>query len=75
MTTKGEETLDVEVDLDKCAGYGNCIEAASDYFAMNAEGKAIALAPPAEGYQPKLLKRAARLCPANAVLLTAKDQF
>ena len=60
----------VTIDLSRCAGYGNCIDAAETVFEMS-EVEDIAVVLQAEP-APELwesVRKAGRVCPANAILI------
>jgi ferredoxin len=60
----------VQVDLSRCAGYGNCVDAAPDVFQMSdvADIADVLIEHP----DPELheqVRKAARVCPADAVVI------
>ncbi|MEO6090924.1 MAG: ferredoxin [Umezawaea sp.] len=60
----------VEVDLTRCAGYGNCVDVAPEVFRMSDVAEIAEVVRPEPG--PELadsVREAARVCPANAVFL------
>ncbi|EPD96948.1 ferredoxin [Streptomyces albus] len=60
----------VEVDLTRCAGYGNCVDAAPEVFRMSDAAEVAEVTRPEPG--PELadaVREAARVCPAHAVFL------
>jgi ferredoxin len=60
----------VEVDLSRCAGYGNCVEAAPDVFQLSDVADIAEVIQPEPG--PALfeaVRKAARVCPADAVII------
>jgi ferredoxin len=60
----------VEVDLARCAGYGDCVDAAPEVFRMSDTADVAEVVRPNPG--PELaaaVRRAARACPASAVYL------
>jgi ferredoxin len=59
----------VQLDLDRCQGYGNCVVAAPEVFDLADDGTAVLLeaAPPPE--RAAAVRRAAALCPAQAILV------
>jgi ferredoxin len=60
----------VGIDLNRCAGYGNCIEAAPDVFDMaDDEDVAIVLIENPGSQYAEQVRKAARVCPADAVLI------
>jgi ferredoxin len=62
--------MHVEIDLAKCAGYGNCVEAAPDVFEMSdvADVAEVIWAEPTEGMR-EAVRKAARVCPTQAVVI------
>lgn len=62
--------MHVEIDLAKCAGYGNCIEAAPDVFQMSdvADVAEVIRAEPTEDMR-EAVRKAARVCPTQAVVI------
>jgi ferredoxin len=62
--------LRVQVDLSRCAGYGNCVEAAPDVFQMSdvADVAEVLIENPDPGYREQVHK-AVRVCPADAVIV------
>jgi ferredoxin len=60
----------VAVDLTRCAGYGNCVDAAPDVFDMaEDEDVAIVLIESPAPKHEEAVRKAARVCPADAVLI------
>ena len=61
----------VEVDLSRCAGYGNCVEAAPEVFQMSdvADIAEVLIAEPGAELS-EAVHKAARVCPADAVIIT-----
>jgi ferredoxin len=64
------DVLRVQVDLSRCAGYGNCVEAAPDIFQMSdvADVADVLIENPGAEYSEQVHK-AARVCPADAVII------
>lgn len=60
----------VGIDLSRCAGYGNCIEAAPDIFDMSddADVAVVLIENPGPEYAEQV-RKAARVCPAEAVIV------
>jgi ferredoxin len=60
----------VGIDLSRCAGYGNCIEAAPDVFDMSddADVAVVLIENPGPEYAEQV-RKAARVCPAEAVIV------
>jgi ferredoxin len=67
----GVQKVRVEIDLTRCAGYGNCVEAAPEVFQMSdvADIAEVLIAEPAADLSESVHK-AARVCPADAVIIT-----
>jgi ferredoxin len=60
----------VEVDLARCAGYGDCVDAAPEVFRMSDTADVAEVVLPHPGAElTDSVRRAARACPANAVYL------
>lgn len=63
--------LVVEVDLDLCVGFGDCVDASPDAFELNDEGLAELTDP--EGVDRETLLEACRSCPVDALRATTED--
>ncbi len=61
----------VQVDHDICAGFGDCLSAAPDVFALNDEDLAVVVDP--DALELDLLKAAADVCPVSAIMLFDED--
>jgi len=59
----------VRIDLARCTGYANCVEAAEEIFALDAEDRAVVLVEHPSEAQWAAVRRAARLCPVDAVVI------
>jgi ferredoxin len=60
----------VQVDLSRCAGYGNCVEAAPEVFQMSdVADVAEVIRPEPESDLAESVHKAARVCPADAVVI------
>jgi ferredoxin len=60
----------VQVDLTRCAGYGNCVEAAPEVFAMSEVADiADVIRPEPEPDLAESVHKAARVCPADAIII------
>jgi ferredoxin len=60
----------VKLDLTRCAGYGNCVDASPDVFQMSEVADIAEILTEEPG--PELeesVRKAARVCPANAIIL------
>ncbi len=61
----------VEVDLTRCAGYGNCVEAAPEVFQMSDVADVADVILPEPGDElAESVHKAARVCPADAIVIT-----
>ena len=60
----------VKLDLSRCAGYGNCVDASPEVFRMSdSEDIAeILIAEPGPELQESV-RKAARVCPAQAIII------
>ncbi len=61
----------VELDLDLCAGFGDCVREAPAAFVLNDDNVAEITDPDAAGLDA--LVRAAEVCPVSAILLFGPD--
>lgn len=61
--------MKVYVDRGKCQGYGNCVDAAPDVFEMDESDTAVVLISEPGPEQYEQVRRAARLCPVDAVII------
>lgn len=61
----------IQVDHEICAGFGDCVQAAPDVFALNDDNQAIILDPDAAGLD--VLREAVEVCPVSAILLFDED--
>lgn len=57
----------IRIDHEICAGFGDCVDAAPDVFALNEDGLAIVLDP--DSVDADVLIAAAESCPVSAILL------
>jgi ferredoxin len=60
----------VNIDLERCAGYGNCVDACEAVFKMSDDDDVAEVLIPEPG--PELgddVRQAARVCPADAVVV------
>ena len=63
--------LEVEIDLDLCVGFGDCVEAAPTSFELDADDLA-AFVRPEEDTRERLLE-ACRSCPVDAITVRDRD--
>ncbi len=63
--------LTVELDLDLCAGFGDCVREAPEAFVLNDDNVAEITVPDAAGRDSLVL--AAEACPVSAILLFGAD--
>jgi ferredoxin len=60
----------LKLDLTRCAGYGNCVDAAPEVFQMSDVADVAEILIPEPG--PELqesARKAVRVCPANAIVI------
>ena len=75
MSAESHSGLTVKVDRGKCRSYENCVAAAPNYFEMDGLGIAVVKPEPESGYDPNVLRKAARLCPVRAIqVIESQDQ-
>jgi ferredoxin len=60
----------VSIDRDHCEGYVNCVDAAPDVFEMDGSDKAIVLIDEPGSELHVAVRRAVRMCPAHAVIVS-----
>lgn len=63
--------LQVEIDLDLCVGFGDCVDASPECFELNDEDLAQFTAP--ESVDRQTLLEACRSCPVDAIRATDAD--
>lgn len=63
--------LEVEVDLDLCVGFGDCVDVAPGAFELDGEGLAEFVSPEEEPRE-RLLE-ACRSCPVDAITVRGPD--
>jgi len=67
----GTKRFRIIVDMQRCVGFGTCVDVAPKIFSFNDEGKAVA---PQEGeFPPQRLFDAAKACPALAIMVLDAD--
>lgn len=62
--------MKVEIDYDRCEGYGLCAQSAPDVFAIDDDGDSHVLQPDVDGSQSDSVRLAEVSCPMKAVKLT-----
>jgi ferredoxin/DMSO/TMAO reductase YedYZ heme-binding membrane subunit len=62
----------VQVDPDRCAGYGNCQQEAPEVFELRADGR-LAYRSSVPDEQVKAVARAVKACPARAIALNRAE--
>ncbi|MFC6236344.1 ferredoxin [Longivirga aurantiaca] len=75
ITTRKARELRVSIDLTRCAGYGNCVDAAEAVFEMSDvdDIAVVLLAEPGPDLWESV-RKAARVCPANAIVIDEADE-
>jgi ferredoxin len=63
--------LRVRIDRTLCVGFGDCVEASPEAFALDAENVAIFAAP--ESVAREVLLRACASCPVDALTVWGED--
>lgn len=64
----------IELDLDACLGYGNCVVEAPEHFDLDDDaGKAVVLIENPAAADRAVVEAAARSCPAAALRLVETD--
>ena len=63
--------MDVTVQRDACVGAGQCALVAPDVFDQDDDGIVLLLEPQVDGALQDAAIRAARLCPARAIAVSA----
>ena len=71
MTTKQntDREFEIEVDRDRCVGWGYCADVAPNTFDL--VGNFVAVKEDRGGDDPEQVKAAARVCPMRAIRLRA----
>jgi ferredoxin len=59
--------MKIEIDLDKCQGYAQCVHEAPEIFELNESGLAQTLAAGVTSENEKYALAAADLCPMQAI--------
>lgn len=64
----------IELDLDACLGYGNCVVEAPEHFDMDDDSnKAVVLVEDPSPQDRTVVEAAVRSCPAAALRLVEQD--
>lgn len=58
--------LRIEIDIDLCVGFGDCVDVAPDAFRLDGDGIAFLTAP--ESVDRSTLLEACRSCPVDAIV-------
>lgn len=62
--------MNVNLDYPKCSGYANCLDAAPEVFDLDERDKAIVLIPQPSGENAEAARKAAKLCPVAAIIIS-----
>lgn len=63
--------MHVEIDLNRCACYGNCVEAAPEVFQLSeVDDIADVILPDPGAELEDSVREAALVCPANAIIIS-----
>jgi ferredoxin len=62
--------MKIEVNLNKCQGYAQCVAEAPEIFTLNADGLAEVLSASVTADDEKYAVAAADLCPMQAISIT-----
>lgn len=62
--------MKIEVNLNKCQGYAQCVAEAPEIFALNADGLAEVLSASVTADDEKYAVAAADLCPMQAIIIS-----
>lgn len=62
--------MKIEVNLNKCQGYAQCVAEAPEIFTLNADGVAEALSASVAEADEKYAIAAADLCPMQAIIIS-----
>lgn len=60
-------TIKIEVDRDACDGFGNCVVAAEDIFALDDDGIVVLTVADVDDDRADDVRRAANDCPTEAI--------
>lgn len=63
--------MKIEIDLNKCQGYAQCVHEAPEIFTLNADGLAETLAAAVSEENEQFAVAAADLCPMQAIKIEA----
>ncbi|WP_433521508.1 ferredoxin [Nocardia pseudovaccinii] len=62
--------MKISLDLNRCAGYGNCVDASPEVFEMSdVEDVAEILISEPRPELHESVRKAARVCPADAIII------
>lgn len=59
--------MDIEIDLDKCQGYAQCVHEAPEIFELSESGRAQIVVAGVTHENEKYAQAAADLCPMQAI--------
>jgi ferredoxin len=62
--------MKIEVNLNKCQGYAQCVAEAPEIFTLNADGLAQIVAAGVTSDNEKFALAAADLCPMQAIIIS-----
>ena len=62
--------MKIEIDLNKCQGYAQCVAEAPEIFTLNADGLAEVLSASVTSGDEKYAVAAADLCPMQAIIIS-----
>lgn len=61
----------IEIDVDLCSSYGECVDVAPEVFQLNEEDLSYVVDP--KGADDETVREAAEACPVNAIALYDPD--
>lgn len=62
-----DREISIEVDRDTCDGFGNCVAAAQDIFALDDDGLVVLTQPTVSADRADDVRRTAYDCPTEAI--------
>jgi ferredoxin len=65
-------TIEVEINRDKCQGFGKCVHWAPETFSLDGENKVVLGAPAAT--EDDMLIRAAKSCPYRVITVSNAER-